>query len=360
MKKKLLVTLLVVAGCILPAYAFETNKTYTSINIDKTRAFRDGRWKWHGYEDQYIKINLKSSAGPFVTTGYSWNWKASRRVAGGTSVVYIAKNTASIASITTNLTFVVAKDDVPPNGNYKWELLALSAGSTVVRNAGQGTLEIMDSLFDDGDGTWAGHGFTNLTDYVTKSEHIGTSGHTTLTGDVVIPTTKVLKLTGATAPTTEAEGEIGWDTGDDLLEIYNGTASYAMPLLQSETVTILQPDLVRAVVNGEPTLTDAVLLKHFDAVSFPGGVVLTGITISTSATCTDGLNFEEWSNGGSSWATVSTVEAITLGGTSTSVVSPNLDDANIAAGNYLFVDLADSPANIAYMNITVTYFINDN
>ena len=196
----------------------------------------------------------------------------------------------------------------------------------------------------------------NVTPRADNQGHLGTTAFTwdaasINTGAFSRVISPLIDLAGGTAPALTIEGQIDYDTDHNLLEVQTEGGSYALPILHSETVTILKPDLVRAV-------SDAVLIKHFDADSFPGGVVIKDFTISTSVTCTDALNFEEWSNNGTAWTTASTVEAITLSGTATSD-DGTLADSAIAAGNYLFVDLADSPTDIGHMNIVVTYYIND-
>ena len=93
-------------------------------------------------------------------------------------------------------------------------------------------------------------------------------------------------------------------------------------------------------------------MKHFPAEQFPSGATITALHIQTSATCTDALNFEEWANGGTSSS--STVEAITLSGTSTED-DGTLADSAIAADANLYVDFPASPTDIAFYMVTVCY-----
>jgi hypothetical protein len=157
-----------------------------------------------------------------------------------------------------------------------------------------------------------------------------------------------INIPNATDPTTDAAGEIAIDSDDDFIEIY-GTESRVVNTLKSETFTIVEPDQVQGV-------TDAVLLKHFPTEAYPFGATIKDIIISTGETCTDALNFEEWSNNGTAWSFDSTIEAITLSGTRTED-DGTLADALIAADAYVFVDLADAPTDINYMEVTITYTI---
>jgi hypothetical protein len=105
------------------------------------------------------------------------------------------------------------------------------------------------------------------------------------------------------------------------------------------------PDIMQAEQDAWPVI-------HFPVEKFPDGFEVTSIQISTSATCTDTLNFEEWSNNGTAWITISTIESITLSGTFTED-DGTLSDSTIAADSWLYVDLDDSATDISYMTVTV-------
>ena len=114
----------------------------------------------------------------------------------------------------------------------------------------------------------------------------------------------------------------------------SGSSSHSHDLGDVGTVVLspiilAEPDILQPI-------SDAWPLVHFPAESYPSGVTITSIHISTSATCTDALNFEEWSNNGTAWSTDSTVEAITLSGTHTED-DGTLADASIAADAWLYL-----------------------
>ena len=114
------------------------------------------------------------------------------------------------------------------------------------------------------------------------------------------------------------------------------------------------PPIVLAEPDQLQPIADAWQLMYFPAEQYPYGVTITALHISTSATCTDALNFEEWSNNGTAWSTDATVEAITLSGTFTED-DGTLADSAIAADAYLYVDLPASPTDIGSYEITVCY-----
>jgi len=116
----------------------------------------------------------------------------------------------------------------------------------------------------------------------------------------------------------------------------------------SESTVLAEPDELQGI-------SDAWLVHYFPAETYPSGVTIDAIHITTSATCTDALNFEEWTQSGTSAS--STVEAITLSGTFTED-DGTLADSSIAADGRLMVDLDASPDNIAFMEITVIFHAN--
>jgi hypothetical protein len=152
-------------------------------------------------------------------------------------------------------------------------------------------------------------------------------------------------------PTVATEAECKWDSNSRALECYDDTAQLLATMQKCEDVTLATPDELQGESDWWP-------LKKFLAESFPHGVVIKAIHISTSATCTDALNFEECSD--ETCGTKATVEAITLSGTHTED-DGTLTDANIAADAILGVDLVDAQGgcDIAWMHFNFCYEIED-
>ena len=127
---------------------------------------------------------------------------------------------------------------------------------------------------------------------------------------------------------------------DNVNPRYYATRTKCLP-----TIILAEPDELQPIA-------DVWTLVHFPAEQYPAGFVIEAIHISTSATCTDVLVFEEWSNSGTAWSHQNDVESITLSGTHTE------DDGSLAhdtinADYYLRLDLPASPTNIASYEITV-------
>jgi len=251
----------------------------------------------------------------------------------------------------------------------------VTAGDALTATIGAGTLEFD---FDGGaspggdlGGTWGtpsvdddshNHVITNIDSFTKANLETQTSDvsdYAEADGDVFTGTHDFggaddLEIPNGNNPTTDTEGQIAHDTDDAALEIYS-TRFSASVLTAPEEITL------PAVILYEPDevagIDDEMPLHHFPAETYPHGVTVRSIHIASSATCTDPLNFEEWSNNGTAWSNDSTVEAITLSGTYTEDDGTLADNA-IAADAYLFVDLDDTMDDIAYLVFTVTVTIN--
>lgn len=119
-------------------------------------------------------------------------------------------------------------------------------------------------------------------------------------------------------------------------------------MIKSVSTVLAEPDQLQPI-------SDAWLVHYFPAETYPSGVTIDAIHITTSATCVDVLNFEEW--GQSATTATATVEAITLSGTFTED-DGTLADSSIAADGRLMVDLEASGDDIAFMEITVIFHAN--
>lgn len=129
--------------------------------------FNDFNFRWRGYEDQAVTFTI---SGATLTAQTVATFKATRKVAGASNVVYIAVTCAVGASPYNVVTFSLPATNVPPDGTYLGELRASNAQTNTFRTLAQGKIRVTDSLFDDTDGSWAGNTSLNLGDYLTKVE----------------------------------------------------------------------------------------------------------------------------------------------------------------------------------------------
>jgi hypothetical protein len=159
--------------------------------------------------------------------------------------------------------------------------------------------------------------------------------------------TKLIFPSGAD-PTTDTEAQCSWDTDDRGLECYDTTSQMLEMLTKCEDITLATPDDLQAESDDWP-------LKHFVAERFPGGVTITAIHVTTEATCTDAIDFEEWS---SAYVFQNSVETMTLSGTITE--DDGIDSAVLDTDEYLVIDLdGTSPCDVSWFHITICYEIED-
>ena len=154
---------------------------------------------------------------------------------------------------------------------------------------------------------------------------------------------------GVTNPDFVSTGDIDFvDTANTVTANLNDAVvgSQHMESITLSPIILAEPDALQGI-------SDAWPLFHFIAETYPSGVTITSIHVSTSTTCTDTLNFEEWSNNGTTWSVDDTVDALILSGTHTE--DAGVDSANIAADAWLYVDLDDSPTDINYLSITISF-----
>jgi hypothetical protein len=153
-----------------------------------------------------------------------------------------------------------------------------------------------------------------------------------------------------TNPGTDTAGDIAIDTDDSRIEFHDGTASRVIPALQCRTFTILEPDVARGK-------TDDIILFHVMADAFPHGITIKDIALSASAAVSDTHVIEEWSNRAGS--SQSTIESITMSSTTYQEDDGTLSDAAIAADAFININLDDSTDDVASLEITITFYVNE-
>lgn len=155
-----------------------------------------------------------------------------------------------------------------------------------------------------------------------------------------------LEIPNGANPTTDTTGQIAVDSDDAFVEFFDGTASRVLGALHCETFTISEPDQV----------ADDVVLKHWMADAYPHGVTLKDIAISASGAVSDTHVIEEWDDRAGS--TQATVESIALSTSQYQEDDGTLSDSALAADSFLVVNLDDSTDDVDYLEITITYWIN--
>lgn len=168
-----------------------TNTSTKAVNLSTPAAdFGDFFFTWRGYDDQQITLSVGDNSGPVSLTGDTVEFKMSRKPAGAEVTAYVEQQATVSGS---NITTAVAASNVPPNGTYLAEFMA---HAPTYRSIARGKIMVVDSLYDDDDGTYSPT-YTNYSvDYVSSvapGAYVSGSGST---GAIT------LNVTGVTATTT--------------------------------------------------------------------------------------------------------------------------------------------------------------
>jgi len=122
-------------------------------------------------------------------------------------------------------------------------------------------------------------------------------------------------------PTTDADGEIAYDSDDEAIEVYDGSASRLIGTVQKFSATVYDPDTIQGT-------EDALPLLPVESDWAPHGIKLLSVGIKTDQSSSYSITFEEWTS--PSDATPATIETVS---TSTSYEEEDdgtLTDSDIA------------------------------
>lgn len=173
--KKLLMILI---ACLMPygVQAFPTNINSKTIDIAKLKNdFKDYKFNLKGFDSQHFTFTFINNGVAETVTSLSFAFKASQR-RGSSNLVFISIANSDITKATNSIDFGFAATNVPPDGTYKAEILAFEGANTnLSRTFGRGTLVVLESLYDDVDGTFPFPGtITNLLDFLTITSAVAT------------------------------------------------------------------------------------------------------------------------------------------------------------------------------------------
>ena len=170
--RKAFISMIIILACnqMSIAQAFPTNTSSETINIDQlSEQWEDFNFKWNGFEDRKVSITIENDDGFIDMTGWSVMFKMTGVVAGGSNIAYITRLPSAITVTDSNFFFTVSHTNKFPNKSYKGNVVLLDNVTTnTVRTLGRGTIRVVNSLFDDEDGTFANPSITSIADYITK------------------------------------------------------------------------------------------------------------------------------------------------------------------------------------------------
>jgi hypothetical protein len=156
-----------------------------------------------------------------------------------------------------------------------------------------------------------------------------------------------IQIPAAANPTIDTEGEIAYDSDDENIRVYDGSANRAINTVQTITKAIFDPDGIQAT-------EDAVPILAVESDWAPFGITLLSVGIKTDAASTYSVNFEEWTS--PTDATPSTIEAVATSTSTEAEDDGTLSDSSIATGSIVYADLPTT--GIDMLTVWCTYYIN--
>ena len=154
-----------------------------------------------------------------------------------------------------------------------------------------------------------------------------------------------LEIPNGANPTTDAEGEIAWDSDDDAIEVYSGdeAESGLIPFYQKIDAMIFKPDQVN----------DQVAIFHVDALLYPFGIEIDQVSITLPADAAYSMVFEEWA--GDPPAAQADIETVTTGAGDSYMEDGTITNDQVDADDYIFLDIPAT--DVDWIHVQVIYHV---
>ena len=151
--KKLIAALLIIPTMLFAAFPTNTSTYTVQLDVPSQGDFSDFNFIWHGFEDQLVSYYTVTNQTNYITIApYYGMFRMSKRVSGGSNVVYVQKNAGDITISNSNLFFSVSRTNVPPNGDYFAQLLLMdTTGTNAIRSLAAGHVRVGQSLWGTND-----------------------------------------------------------------------------------------------------------------------------------------------------------------------------------------------------------------
>lgn len=152
---------------------------------------------------------------------------------------------------------------------------------------------------------------------------------------------------GIANPTTDAEGEMAWDSNNDAMEVYDGAASRLIPSLDDVDALLFAPD----------GINDQIAIFHVDADLYPFGIKLVNVQITIPADAAYSMVFEEWA--GDPPAAQNDIETVTTGAGDSymEILTAGIDDSDIDADDYIFLDIPAT--DVDWIAVKVIFYVKE-
>jgi len=146
-------------------------------------------------------------------------------------------------------------------------------------------------------------------------------------------------------PTTDAEGEIAWDSNDDAIEVYSGdeAESALIPIYHTIDKTIMFPDGVN----------DEVYIFHVDSILYPFGIEIDQVSITLPADAVYSMVFEEWA--GDPPVAQADIETVTTGSGDAYMEDSSITNNFVDADDYIFLHVPST--DVDWVGVQIIFHI---
>ena len=155
-----------------------------------------------------------------------------------------------------------------------------------------------------------------------------------------------LEIPNGTNPTVDAEGEGAWETDDECVRVYDGSANRAMGTIKSKDFEIILPDSINAYA-------PLVKIITIDTLEAPFGIKILAINVSTQVSTTDTLGFWEYASPAVGASSLIDTVIVSAGYERRETT---ITDSDIAANSYIYVDLSSGTA-LNRIGGSVVYYV---
>ena len=154
-----------------------------------------------------------------------------------------------------------------------------------------------------------------------------------------------VEIVNSSNPTTNAAGEIAWDSNDDALEVYSGDEleSALIPIYQHISIPLVLPDSIQAYV---PNL----IAFKVNALEYPFGIEIDLVSIQLAADAAYSMVLEEWSPADPP-VLQNVISTVTTGATDTYAEEAPDTDGNLDAGDRIVLNIPTTDVPVVTVEI---------
>jgi len=169
----------------------------------------------------------------------------------------------------------------------------------------------------------------------------------TVSGAVDMGAATSLEIPNGADPTTNAAGEIAWDSDDHAIEVYHGgeSESALIPVYRTLDALIFQPDQVN----------DQIVLMRVDALVYPHGIEIDQLSITIPSDAAYSMVFEEWA--GDPPTAQNDIDTVSTGAGDSYKEDGTPTDGAIDADDYIVLDIPAT--DVDWVHVQVIYHVTE-